>query len=116
DGTVIVDGKKVFPIVLAKGPDAGSAAPGGADALAAVKAAGVTLLKIGPATVPWTASDIADANTQDRAARAAGLGTWVNLSTVAQAAPGSSSDAVLQQVVGSLKSDQGAGAIATWKG
>ena len=90
DGTVVLDGAKVFPIILAKGPDPGSKAPDGADAFATVKAAGVTLLKIGPATVPWTASDIADANTQDRAAGAGGLGTWVNLSTVSQATAGSS--------------------------
>ena len=98
DGTVVLDGAKVFPIILAKGPDPGSKAPDGADAFATVKAAGVTLLKIGPATVPWTASDIADANTQDRAASAAGLGTWVNLSTVSQATAGSSGDTLLQQV------------------
>ncbi len=116
DGTVVLDGTKVFPIILAKGPDPGSKAPDGADAFATVKAAGVTLLKIGPATVPWTASDIADANTQDRAARTAGLGTWVNLSTLSQATAASSSDTLLQQVVGSLKADQAGGAIAMWKG
>ena len=111
DGTVVLDGKKVFPIVLAKGPDPGSKAPDGSDAFATVKGAGVTFLKVGPATVPWTPSDIADANTQDRAATTAGLGTWVNLSTVAQAAPGSSSDSLLQQVVSSLRADQGGGAV-----
>jgi hypothetical protein len=115
-GTVVLNGAKVFPIVLAKGPDAGSTAPDGADAFATVAAAGVTLLKIGPATTPWTATDISDANTEDRAAATQGLGTWVNLSTVAQAAPGSAGDSTLQQVVTSLEADQGAGAVALWKG
>src|SRR5205823_4460322 len=53
---------------------------------------------------------------QDRAAAANGLSTWVNLSTVAQATAGSSSDTLLQQVVGSLKSDAGGGAVGVWKG
>ena len=104
-GTVILNGTKVFPIVLAKGPDPGSKAPDGTDAFAVVKAGGASFLKIGPATVPWTTADIADANTQDRAAAAAGLSTWVNLSTVSQATAGSSGDTLLQQVVGSLRTD-----------
>jgi Ca2+-binding RTX toxin-like protein len=116
DGTVVLNGRKVFPIVLAKGPDAGTTTPDGADALAEVAGGGVTFLKVGPATTPWTSGDIADANTQDRAAAAAGLSTWVNLSTVAQATAGSSGDTLLQQVVTSLKADAGGSAIAMWKG
>src|SRR4051812_8808887 len=115
-GTMVLNGQKVFPIVLAKGPDAGSKTPSGTDALAEVAGAGVTFLKVGPATTPWTTGDIADANAQDRAAAANGLSTWVNLSTVAQATPGSSSDTLLEQVIGSLKSDAGGGAVGVWKG
>jgi predicted outer membrane protein len=115
-GTMVLNGQKVFPLVLAKGPDPGTTTPDGTDAFAEVARAGATFLKVGPATVPWTAGDIADANTQDRAAAAAGLSTWVNLSTVSQATAGSSSDALLQQVVTSLKSDAGAPAIGAWKG
>src|SRR3954470_17395034 len=114
-GTMVLNGQKVFPIVLAKGPDAGSTTPLGADALAEVAGAGVTFLKIGPATVRWTSGDIADANVQDRAALASGLWTWVNLSTVAQATAGSTVDAMLQQVVGSLTSDAGGPAVGVWK-
>ena len=68
-GTMVLNGQKVFPIVLAKGPDAGAKTPGGGEALAEVAGAGVSFLKIGPATVPWTSGDITDANTQDRARR-----------------------------------------------
>src|SRR4051794_21699941 len=67
-GTMVLNGRKVFPIVLAKGPDAGSTTPAGSSAFAEVAAAGVTFLKVGPATTPWTSGDIADANAQDRAA------------------------------------------------
>ena len=115
-GTMVLNGQKVFPIVLAKGPDAGAKTPGGGEALAEVAGAGVSFLKIGPATVPWTSGDITDANTQDRAAAANGLSTWVNLSTVSQATAGSPGDVLLAQVIGSLKADQGAGAIGVWKG
>src|SRR3954468_2135088 len=115
-GTAVLNGTKIFPIVLAKGPDPGTTTPDGADAFTTIAAAGVSLLKVGPATTPWTSGDIADANTQDRAALAAGLSTWVNLSTVAQATAGSAGDTLLQQVVTSLKADQGAAAIGMWKG
>jgi Ca2+-binding RTX toxin-like protein len=115
-GTVVLNGTKVFPIVLAKGPDPGTTTPDGTDAFSAIAAAGVSLLKVGPATTPWTAGDIADANTQDRAALGAGMSTWVNLSTVAQATPGSAGDTLLQQVVSALKTDQGGAAIGMWKG
>ncbi len=115
-GTVVQDGSKAFPLVLAKGPDAGSHAPDGSDAIADVASAGITMLKIGPASVPWTSDDIAEAETEDSAALANGLSTWVNLSTVARAAPGSTGDALLTQVVSSLTGASGGAAIAMWKG
>jgi hypothetical protein len=115
-GTMLLNGRKVFPIVLAKGPDAGSRTPEGADAFAEIAGAGVNFVKLGPATTPWTSGDIADANAQDRAAAAAGLATWVNLSTVAQAQPGTAGDQLLQQVVASLQTDSGGSAIGAWKG
>ena len=115
-GTVLLDGRKVFPIVLAKGPPAGATTPAGTDAIAEVAAAGATVLKVGPATTAWTAADVAEAKAEDRAAAATGMTTWVNLSTVSRASPGSATDALLQQVVSSLKTDAAGGAISMWKG
>ena len=115
-GTVVLDGAKAFPIVLAKGPEHDSTTPDGKNGYAAVAAAGVTMLKIGPATTPWTPADITAANADDQAAAANGLSTWVNLSTVATATAGSAGDLLLQQVVGSLNADPGSSAIAMWKG
>ena len=112
-GTVLLDGRKVFPIVLAKGPDRGGTTLDGHDAIAEVVGAGVTFLKIGPATVPWTDADIADAKLDDADAAAKGAYTWVNLSTVSRATAGSASDALLQKVVGALEGDP---AVAMWKG
>ena len=116
NGTVLLDGAKTFPIVLAKGPEPGATTPGGTDALAEVASAGATYLKIGPATVAWTAADIEDAKQQNRAAAANHLHTWVNLSTVARATAGSASDVLLDQVVTTLESDATGAAIAMWKG
>ena len=115
-GTVLLDGAKTFPIVLAKGPEPGTTTPAGADALAEVASGGATYLKTGPATVAWTAADIEDAKEQNRAAAANGLHTWVNLSTVARATAGSAQDALLEQVVTQLESDSGGPAIGMWKG
>jgi hypothetical protein len=115
-GTVVLDGAKVFPIVLAKGPEHDATTPDGKNGYAAVAAAGVTMLKIGPATTPWTTADLTSANADDQAAAANALSTWVNLSTVATATGGSAGDLLLQQVVGSLKADPGGSAIAMWKG
>jgi hypothetical protein len=116
DGVMVLNGTKVFPLVLAKGPDAGTTTPDGKDAFATLAAGGITFLKLGPATTPWTTADIADANAQDRAAKAVGLSTWINLSTVSQATAGSTADSLLQQVVTSLTSDAGAAAVGVWKG
>jgi len=116
NGTVVVDGRKVFPIVLAKGPPPGATTPTGADAIAEVTGAGASFLKVGPATVPWTAADIDEAKLEDQAAAAHGAYTWINLATLSNATAGSSADALLRQVVTSLQADSGGSAIGMWKG
>jgi hypothetical protein len=106
-GTVVLDGRKVFPIVLAKGPPASG--------LAEVRAAGVNFLKVGPPR-DWTAADLAHTIAENRAAAAAGLRTWVNLSSFAQLRPARWRERLLRHVVGSLEADPSAGAIGMWKG
>src|SRR5438067_2240567 len=115
-GTVLLNGTKVFPIVLAKGPPLGGTTPTGADALNEVIGAGVDFFKVGPTTT-WTSADINDAELWDQAVAARGAYTWINLSTLSQAQPGSSTDTLLHQVVTSLKSDpSGSPGIGMWKG
>ena len=117
NGTVLLNGAPAFPIVLAKGPPRGGTTPAGADALAEVVGAGVNFFKVGPATTTWTSSDITDADLWDQAAVAHGAFTWINLSTLSQATPGSSTDSLLQQVVTTLKGDaSGSAGIGMWKG
>ena len=116
-GTVVLNGAPVFPIVLAKGPPRDGTTPTGTNAMAEVVGAGVNFFKVGPATTTWTSSDITDANLWDQAAVAHGAYTWINLSTLSQATPGSSIDSLLQQVITTLKSDpSGSAGIGMWKG
>jgi hypothetical protein len=106
-GTVVLDGRKTFPLVLAKGPPA--------EGLAEVAAAGVNFVKVGPAK-GWTDADIAETIGWNRAAAAAGIHTWVNLSALSRARPGGWQEAMLRHVVGSLDADPSARAIGLWKG
>jgi hypothetical protein len=106
-GTVLLDGRPILPIVLAKGPPA--------DGLAEVAAAGVNFVKVGPAG-EWSDAEIAGAIAENQAAAAAGLHTWVNLSSLSGAAPWGWRDELLRHVVGSLEADPSGGAIGMWKG
>ena len=56
NGTVLIDGQKVFPIVLAKGPERGSTPPDGVDALDEVVDAGVNVFKVSPPLVSLAGS------------------------------------------------------------
>jgi hypothetical protein len=117
NGTALLNGAKLFPIVLAKGPPRTGTTPTGADALNDVVGAGVNFFKVGPATTAWTNADVTDANLWDQAVASRGAYTWVNLSTLSQATPGSSTDSLLQQVVTTLLGDPtGSAGIGMWKG
>ena len=111
-GTTLLDGRKVFPIVLAKGPERGGTTPSGADALDEVVGAGVNFFKVGPATIPWTQADVDDALAWNQEAGTRGAYTWINLATLSTA-PDSSRVA---DIVSALKAGPWAGAIGMWKG
>jgi hypothetical protein len=115
-GTTLVNGRKVFPIVLAKGPERGSTTPLGVDGLAEVASAGVNFLKVGRASGVWSDADTADAIAWNREAARHGLHTWINLSTLSRARPGSWHERRLRRVIGALKRDRSGVAIGMWKG
>jgi hypothetical protein len=115
-GTIRLDGRKVFPIVLSKGPERGATTPAGGDGLAEVASAGVNVLRVGPGVGTWTSKDIAETIAWNRDAAARGLYTWVNLSSLSRAQPGTWRAALLRTVIGSLERDPSASALALWKG
>jgi hypothetical protein len=112
-GTTMLDGRKVFPIVLAKGPPRGGVTPTGGDAVDAVVGAGVNFLKVGPATGGWAEEDVHDALEWNREAGRRGAYTWINLATLSESQPGSTR---LAEVVNDLKQNAWADAIGMWKG
>jgi hypothetical protein len=116
-GTVLVDGQKVFPIVLAKGPEPGMVTPAGSDGLTEVAAAGVNFFKTGPAQDPWPPPDeIPAAIAYQRAAAALGVYTWVNLATLSDASPNTLKEQRIREVVAALEGDWSASALGMWKG
>ncbi len=115
-GTVRLDGRKVFPIVLSKGPERGGTTPAGGDALAEVASAGVNVLRVGPGVGTWTSKDIAETIAWNRDAAERGLYTWVNLSSLSRARPGTWRAALLRTVIAALERDPSASALALWKG
>ncbi|MFN2467270.1 MAG: hypothetical protein ABR521_03955 [Gaiellaceae bacterium] len=116
-GTILLDGSKIFPIVLSKGPPRDGTTPLGGNALDEVVGAGANFFKVGPPTTVWTNADIDDAVQWDRAVAARGVYTWINLSTLSRAQPGSAQDTILQRVITTLKGDAtGSAGLGMWKG
>jgi hypothetical protein len=124
NGTFLLAGQPIFPIVAAKPPPLGGTTPSGADGLDEVVGAGVNLFKVGPpgpAEPPykwttWTNAAIANAEAWDAAALSRGAHTWVNLDTVSRAIPGKPSEALLRKVVTTLTNDASGRGIGMWKG
>lgn len=117
-GTVLLDGQKVFPIVLAKGPEPEMTTPEGRNGLDEVIEAGVNFFKTGPPTSPaWDEADITDAIAYNRAASLRGVYTWVNFATLADVTPDTPiREARLREAIGRLETDPSAPALAMWKG
>jgi hypothetical protein len=108
----MVDGRKVFPIVLAKGPERGAKTPTNADALDEVIGAGVNFFKVGPATGTWAQADTTDAIAWNQEVAGRDAYTWINLATLSTAPE----SARLDDVVTALVDDPWADAIGMWKG
>jgi hypothetical protein len=116
-GSLLVGGKKIFPIILSNGPPPSSVAPSGRNGFAEVAAAGVSFLRSG--TGNWSPEFVKGQIQNERtlldAAAAHGLHCWTwlgrlpNLPTKA----GSTNEQLLAQVVKALK---GHPALGAWKG
>jgi hypothetical protein len=116
-GSLLVGGKKVFPLVLSNGPPPESTAPSGRAGLAEVGGAGVNFLRtgIGNWSGEFLSGQIANERKLLDAAATHGLHCWTwlgrlpNLPTTA----GSQNERLLTEVVDALKEHSGLGA---WKG
>jgi len=111
-GVLLVDGRRVFPIVLSNGPPPGTKAPNGRNGLAEVADGGVTFIRLG--TANWSAADVPAQHTLLDAAADRGLLGWLWLGELPNLPQGPSPRAqLLAQVVDGL---QGHPALGAYKG
>jgi len=116
-GALIVEGRKLFPIVLSNGPPPGAKAPSGADALAELAAGGASFIRVGRSI--WSPDSIdqqiaAEREVLDEAA-AHGLHCWLQLGNVPDLpAHGlSAKKELLTRIVDQFKDHP---ALGAWKG
>ena len=116
-GALVVEGRKVFPLVLSNGPPAGAKAPSGRDALAEVAAGGAGFIRVG--RPDWSLESIAQQIAEERkvldAAAAHGLHCWLQLGNVPDlpARTLAANEQLLTSIVGELKDHP---ALGAWKG
>jgi hypothetical protein len=108
-GALVVDGRRIFPLVLSNGPPAGRRAPNGRNGLAEVAAAGITFVRTGVAN--WSAQELAGQRALLDAAASHGLLAWLWLGELPNLTQGPSPRAqLLAQVVDGLQGHPGLGA------
>jgi hypothetical protein len=116
-GALLVDGSRVFPIVLSDGPPLGGATPSGGDALAEVAAGGVSFIRSGRSD--WSLESLDRQIASERelldAAAAHGLHCWLRLGNVPDLAARTPAarEQLLTSIVGQLKDHP---ALGAWKG
>ena len=116
-GALLVDGRRVFPIVLSNGPPPGAKDPSGNDGLAVVAAGGASFIRVG--RPDWSLESLdqqiaAELPVLDAAAER-GLHCWLQLGNVPdlpERAPAATGQ-LLTSLVGQLKDHP---ALGAWKG
>jgi hypothetical protein len=116
-GALLVDGRKVFPIVLSNGPPLGAKTPSGADALAEVAAGGVSFIRVGRSDWSLQSLDrqIAAVRQALDAAAAHGVHCWLQLGNVPDLPAGAlpTNEQLLTSIAEQLKDHP---ALGAWKG
>jgi hypothetical protein len=117
-GSLVVEGRKLFPLVLSNGPPAGGKAPNGQDALAEVAAAGARFIRVGRRD--WSLDSIEQQIAAERgvldAAAVHGLHCWLQLGSVPDLSSSrtlAANEQLLTRIVGELKDHP---ALGAWKG
>jgi hypothetical protein len=116
-GALLVEGRKVFPLVLSNGPPVDAKAPSGEDALAEVAAGGAGFVRVGRSD--WSLGSIeqqiaAELEVLDAAA-AHGLHCWLQLADVADLPTRTlaANERLLSSILEELKEHP---ALGAWKG
>jgi hypothetical protein len=116
-GSLLVEGRKVFPLVLSNGPPVGAKAPDGGDALAEVAAGGANFVRAG--RPDWSLDSLEQQVAAERevldAAAEHGLHCWLQLGNVPdlpERAP-ATTEQLLTSLVGQLMDHE---ALGAWKG
>jgi len=116
-GALLVDGRRVFPIVLSDAPPLGSRTPSGGDALAEVASGGASFIRTGRSDWSLESVDQQIAAEQELldAAAAHGLHCWLRLGSVPNLSGGTLAvnQQLLTSIVGQLKDHP---ALGAWKG
>jgi len=116
-GVLVVEGDRVFPLVLSDGPPPGAKAPDGQDALGELAAGGANFIRAGRGI--WSAESLDQQIAAERevldAAAAHGLHCWMQLGNVPDlSARGfAAKEQLLTEIVGQLKDHP---ALGAWKG
>jgi hypothetical protein len=116
-GALVVEGRKVFPLVLSNGPPLGAKEPDGGDAFAEIAAGGASFIRVG--RPHWNLGSIDQQIAAERevldAAAAHGLHCWLQLGDVPDlpARALSPNRRMLTSIVGQLKDHP---ALGAWKG
>jgi hypothetical protein len=116
-GTLAVEGRKIFPLVLSNGPPVGAKAPSGEEGLAEVAAGGANFLRVG--RHDWSLESIEQQIAAERevldAAAAHGLRCWLQLGNVPDLPTRAlaANEQLLTSIVGELKDHP---ALGVWKG
>jgi hypothetical protein len=116
-GVLVVEERKLFPIVLSNGPPLGAKAPNGKDALAELSAGGANFLRVGRQI--WNLESIDEQIAAERevldAAAGQGFHCWLQLGNVPNipARAFAPKEQLLTRIVGDLKDHS---ALGAWKG
>ncbi len=116
-GALLLEGRKVFPLVLSDGPPLGAKAPDGGNAFAEIAAGGANFIRVG--RHDWSLESIDQQIAAERevldAAAAHGLHAWLQLGNVPDlpARALSPNRRLLTNIVGQLKEHP---ALGAWKG
>jgi hypothetical protein len=116
-GALLIEGKKVFPLVLSNAPPVGGKTPSGSDAFAEIAAGGANFIRAG--RPDWSLESLDEQVAAERqvldAAAANGLHCWLQLGNVPdlpERAP-AATEQLLTSLVGELKDHS---ALGVWKG